>query len=230
MYNTVLFDLDHTLLDSETSQTLAYEATMVDAGIADPGSHFDAYARINAELWAEVETGAIGPNDVRYRRFERFVSEQGLEADALAMADRFIERLGSLGELYPGARLVLDKIGAMARLGLVTNGIGSVQRARIERLGIDDVFDTIVISGEVGTAKPDRAIFDLALRNLGITDRTGVLMIGDGLSSDIAGGINAGIDTCWFNPNRTVAPPEAPVAKYEIASLTEIAAIVGVRR
>ena len=227
MYSTVLFDLDHTLLDSETSQTLAYEATMVDAGISDAGSHFTAYSEINAELWAEVETGAIGPNDVRYRRFERFVAEQGLAADATAMADRFVEHLGSYGELYPGAKAVLHEVRSQARLGLVTNGIGQVQRVRIGRLGIGDLFDTIVISGEVGTAKPDRAIFDLALRNLDITDRRSVLMVGDGLSSDIAGGVNAGIDTCWFNPNRTMAPPGAPVPTHEIGDLNEIAAFVG---
>jgi len=88
----------------------------------------------------------------------------------------------------------------------VSNGLGEVQRSRIERLGIAHYFDAIVISGEVGTAKPGSAIFDIAFELLGRPDPSGAVMIGDSLESDMAGAANYGIDSCWYNPNGAPAP------------------------
>ena len=101
---------------------------------------------------------------------------------------------------------------------MVTNGLGEVQRARIDRLGIDQFFDVISISAELGLAKPSPSIFDHTLAELGVTDRSGVVMIGDSLTSDIAGGVAAGVDTMWFNPHgkdRGMAHPTHEVTSLE---------------
>jgi 2-haloacid dehalogenase len=200
-YQTVLFDLDHTLLDSDTSMSLAYEHTMRAFGVAEPWAHHGVFERINASLWAAVERQEIGPEVVRTRRFERLAAELDLDADAQAMGDRFVSELGARGELYPGVREVLDALRPRATMALVTNGIGEVQRTRIARLGLEPYLDAVVISGEVGTAKPGSAIFDLVFDLLGGPDRATTVMVGDSLSSDMRGGRDYGIATAWYNPD-----------------------------
>ena len=139
------------------------------------------------------------------------------------MATRYATELGDQGDLYPGVLMVLDQLAERAKLALVTNGLGSVQRARLSRLGISDRFAAIVISGEVGVSKPHPQIFDIAFQRLGHPDRTRALMIGDSLSSDMAGASRYGIATCWYN--RDGAPRPDSVA-HEIRSLAELPSLI----
>ncbi len=199
-YTTVLFDLDHTLLDSDESEAEAFAHTMRFAGVTDYGPLLDTYRRINLAMWAQVEAGTMSANEVRAKRFESFNQLVGIDADPVAMGDLFVDGLGSFGELYPGAFEMLEAVGATAVLGLVTNGISDVQRARVARLGIERFFDAIVISSEVATAKPGSAIFDIAFERLGRPERSSAVMVGDSLTSDMAGGYRYGIATCWYNP------------------------------
>jgi YjjG family noncanonical pyrimidine nucleotidase len=204
-YTTILFDLDHTLLDSDASEVAAFDMTLRAAGVEDPARYFAPFEAINAVLWAAVEREELSPNEVRRLRFEQLVTATGLDADPVALADLYVAGLGANGDLYPGAVELLEAIAAHATLALVTNGIGEVQRARIARTGIEQYFDAIVISGEVGASKPGTAIFDLTFGLLGNPDRSTALMVGDNESSDIEGGIRYGIDTCWFAPDDAVA-------------------------
>ena len=220
-YTHLLFDLDHTLLDSHESERLAYAHTMAVIGLADPDGHFDRYVAINRAMWIAVEAGDLQPSEVRHRRFEQFVADIGVDADPHEMAEAFVIGLGRFGELYEGAREVLETLAERATLAMVTNGLSEVQRARIERLGLADYFHTIVISSEVGVTKPRREIFELAFAGLGQPSPETALMIGDSLSSDIAGGRNFGIDTCWYNPLRQERADVNPVT-YEITDLVEL--------
>lgn len=224
-YTTVLFDLDHTLLDSETSMAVAYENTMRAFGIDDPWHVHPVFERINSALWNAVERHEIGPESVRTARFERLVDELSLDSDPAAMGDCFVRELGANGELYPGVVEVLDTLAPLVSMAMVTNGIGEVQRARIERLGLGPYLDAVVISGEVGVAKPGPAIFDLAFAALGDPDRATTLMVGDSLSSDMRGGTDYGIGTCWYNPNGQILPDGVAIT-HEIADLAELVALV----
>ncbi len=223
-YTTLLFDLDHTLFDFDASEEAAFSATLASAGVTSPNGHMGIFTEINVALWADVERGILTPNQVRTLRFEQLIERTGIDADPVAMADHYVHGLGAYGELYPGARGVLEELSPHATLALVSNGIGEVQRARIARLGLDRYFDTIVISGEVGTAKPGTRIFDIVFDRLDGPDKATVLMIGDSLSSDIAGGVNYGIDTCWYTPI-SVPDTELPVT-HRVTSLAEIPPIV----
>jgi YjjG family noncanonical pyrimidine nucleotidase len=206
-YETILFDLDHTLLDSDESERQAYAHTAAKAGLDDPDRHFPTYVTINRRMWKLVEAGEMQPGEVRHRRFEEFNDVVRLDADPYAMAEHFVWALGAHGDLYPGADEVLAACASRASLGLVTNGLSDVQRSRLSRLGIGDYFDVIVISSEVGVTKPRADIFDIAFDQLGDPPRDTSVMVGDSLTSDIAGGRNAGIDTCWYNPHRNRAEP-----------------------
>jgi FMN phosphatase YigB (HAD superfamily) len=84
---------------------------------------------------------------------------------------------------------------------MVTNGLGEVQRTRIERLGLDDYFDAVAISAELGAAKPGVEIFEFVFQSLGSPSKESAVMVGDNLSADIRGGVNFGIATCWYNPH-----------------------------
>jgi YjjG family noncanonical pyrimidine nucleotidase len=220
-YTTFLLDLDHTLFDSETSEQLAFEQMLLAVGVAEPGRYFEAYRSINLELWAAVESGQFSPQQVRSLRFERLVAEQRIDGDPQQMAHDFVTGLGTHGELYAGARDVLEQLNQAASLALVTNGLSEVQRRRIERLGIDGYFDAVVISAEVGVAKPATEIFDIAFEALDSPPKTSSLMVGDRLSSDIQGGANYGIATCWYNPRGRPAERATHVV-HEIAELGEL--------
>ncbi len=200
-YSIFLLDLDHTLFDTDASEIAAFEETMAAAGVLDSQRYLSAYQKINLELWTAVERGEISPNVIRAGRFERLVAEQGLNADPLQMADDFVTGLGAHGELYDGAYEVIQHLSKNASLAMVTNGLGEVQRTRIQRLGLDDYFDAVAISAELGVAKPGIEIFDFAFQSLGSPPKDTALMVGDNLSADIRGGVNYGIATCWYNPH-----------------------------
>ncbi len=226
-YTTIFLDLDHTLFDSDSSEATAFAQTMVAAGAAEPERYSTAYQKINLELWAAVERGEINPQQVRTRRFERLVAEQKIAADPLQMADDFVAGLGANGNLYDGAREVIERLSGQASLALVTNGLSEVQRARIDRLGIVEYFDAIVISAEVGAAKPSAEIFDIVFEALDFPTKESALIVGDSLTSDMQGGANYGIATCWYNPNGQ-SIRQADLVDHEIGDLKELLGFVRV--
>ena len=220
-YSTIIFDLDHTLFDTEQSESKAFSHTLSAAGIPDAEQHISTYREINVALWAKVERGEITPQQVRTLRFEGLVDALRLDVDPLHLADEFVAGLGANGDLYEGAHTVLATLSEHKALAIVTNGLGEVQRARIKRLNIEHFFDAVVISAEVGTAKPGTDIFDLVFAELDQPSKDGVLMVGDSLTSDIQGGKNYGIATCWYNPHGKEARPSDRVT-YEITDLSEL--------
>ena len=224
-YSTFLIDLDHTLFDTDASEVAAFDETMRAAGIAEPDRYLEDYQRINLALWAEVERGERATSEVRTLRLERLVSEFSIPADPLQLADDFVAALGTNGDLYDGAREVLEELSENASLAMVTNGLGEVQRVRIERLGLDDFFDAIVISAEVGAAKPGKEIFEITFDALGSPELDTAVMVGDNLSSDIEGGIGYGIATCWYNPKQLSRTSDADIA-HEIRDLSELLPLV----
>lgn len=223
-YTTLLFDLDHTLFDFDASEEAAFSKALSTAGISDPDRFRDAFVVINAALWADVEQGLLSPNEVRILRFQQLVDKTGITTDPIPLAADYATRLGAEGDLFPGAREVLDDLVKTCTLAMVSNGIGQVQRDKIARLDLDRYFNSIVISGEVGTSKPGNEIFDVAFEQLGRPEKETAVMIGDSLSSDIQGGIEYGIDTIWYAPHIPLGFRSD--ATYHIRDLGEISTIV----
>jgi 2-haloacid dehalogenase len=221
-YPIVLFDLDHTLFDSDESERLAFNATLRAFSIEHPERHFGRYRSINRALWSQVEAGRIDVDGVRVERFRRLVARSPFDLDPVALSDRYVVELGANGDLYAGAREVLDSVSTRARIGLITNGLGEVQRARLGRVGLDEVFETVVISGEVGVAKPDPRIFDIAFAELDHPERSEALMVGDSLTSDIAGGSAYGLATCWLNRHGADVPDTVTHAIEDLTGLERL--------
>ncbi len=226
-YATLLLDLDHTLFDSDASEARAFAQALATVGVDQPARYFPTYDAINRGLWAAVERGELPTAAIKLVRWERLVAATELDADPQVLAEAFLIGMGQHGELYPGARDVLATLAARAdlALGLVTNGLAEVQRARIARLELDAYFDAVVVSSEVGVAKPAPAIFDVAFAQLDDPPRASAVMVGDSLTSDLRGGRAAGIATCWFNPHGKPAADRALI-DHEIAALTELLALV----
>ena len=220
-YTTLLLDLDHTLFDTAVSEKAAFEATLGAEGVDEPLRHLEVYIEINLALWAAVERGELTPQEVHVLRFERLAAAIGLDTEPEPMAARFAVGLGAHGELFDGARDVLGRLAERVSLALVTNGLSEVQRARIERLDIGHFFHAVLISAELGVAKPARAMFDAAFDALASPDKKTALMVGDSLSSDIRGGADYGIATCWYNPQGKSADPDVRIS-HEITRLEQL--------
>jgi 2-haloacid dehalogenase len=224
-YQTLLFDLDSTLFDAETSEDAAFDETLRIGGIDDPVGYRGLYNEINGALWAAVERGDLTPPVVRNLRFEQLVEQAKLDADPALLADTFVAGMGAYGELYDGARRVLEVLSGRASLALVTNGLSEVQRTRVDRLNLAPFFDSIIVSSEVGVAKPAPGFFDVVFAELEWPPKDTALMVGDSLTSDMRGGYDYGLATCWYNPGRKHTD-QTDLITHEIHDLVELVGLV----
>ncbi len=226
MYKLILADADDTLFDFSATEHFAVERTFtgMDAGI--PQEELIAeYHRINKILWKEVEIGTMDTKRIRSERFRRLFVKLNLRHSAIEYGERYIGYLSEGTTLLDGAEELCRMWSARCPLVIVTNGIADVQRTRIEHSTIRNFISGIIISEEVGKSKPDARMFEAALKCVNHTDKQSVLMVGDSLTSDILGGINFGIDTCWYNPKSL---PNTLNAKptYQVKTLSELLGII----
>lgn len=226
MIRNVLFDLDDTLLDFKRAEAEAIRHTLREIGIEPTDEVVSLYSRINRSCWAKLETGEWTREEVLHNRFDILFETLGLKGDAHATQKLYEYRL-SLGAYYiEGAEEMLNEIHGKYRLYLATNGIVNVQTRRLRDSGIEKFFDGIFVSERIGYNKPDKRFFDYAFLNIPDFKHEETVMVGDLLTSDIKGGINAGIRTVYFNPkgqkNDTGITPDYEIATYgELIKLLE---------
>ena len=224
-YPWLIFDADNTLYDFDAAERNAFVELMRSLRAGNPEELYPLYQNINHAVWHDFEAGRINADEVKILRFRRLFEQLGLEADAGAASDHYLSFLGRHNELLEGAREIVERLSRRHRLLLLTNGLTRVQRARFGSSEIAPFFEHIIISEEVGAVKPQAAIFDIAFARMGHPAKKDVLMIGDKLSSDIAGGQNYGLDTVWYNPGRLPLPAR-PRPTYTISALRELPALV----
>lgn len=220
MYHTLLLDVDGTLLDFQKSQEEALKKAFAAYGYPLTESTKTLYNNINEDLWKQYELGTITRETVIYSRFGRLFSEIGIDDDGIAFEDVYQDLLGSGAYLLEGAFELVQYLYKKYTLYIITNGVADTQRRRLRDSGLLPFMKDVFISGELGVQKPQKAYFDRCLERMD-SDKRKLLIIGDTLSSDILGGLNAGIDTCWYNPNRVPASPKIP-ATYEVHSFAEL--------
>ncbi len=196
---TVMLDADMTFLDFPLSEERALDRLFDTYGI--PRTLIGSYLECNRQCWAELEEGLIDNNTLKERRFRLFVDKEGLDQDPARLSQDYIDFLASEGHLIEGAWDFLEKLKAHFELVLVTNGIASVQRGRLESTGTIRFFKHLVISEEVGAPKPQTAFFDRALEICGRT-KDECIVVGDSLTSDIKGALDSGIKALWLHPGR----------------------------
>lgn len=224
-YYCILFDIDNTLLDFDMAEQKALAQTLQESNI--PASHeiTESYRQINEALWQQLEQRKIHRDQIATERFSRFLKENKLPGDAIEMSNLYRKNLGMQSHLMPNALEVCKELAEVATLAVISNGFTDIQVPRLAASGLAQFMEDTFISQALGIDKPNREIFDLALDLLGIEQRANVLVVGDRLESDILGGQNAGIATCWYRANgeenHTGIQPT-----YEISDLTDLYKIV----
>ena len=225
-YYCVLFDADNTLLNFDAAESKALAETLVNYGIEPDAETVQTYRTINSELWRQLEKGQIKREKLMAERFTRFLKAVNAAGNGVEMNKFYLDQLSTHPDLTsPNVLDVLRELSEVATLAVVTNGFDRVQSRRVRESGILDFVEDVFVSEKMDSEKPNRKIFDAALRALGVENREHVLMVGDSLSSDVQGGVNAGLDTCWYNPNHAENPGKV-VPTYEISSLEELYPLV----
>lgn len=256
-YDVIWFDLDDTLMDFKKTQRDAFEGLCQALGFMDPKAWTglnQLYEQFNHPLWKQLEAGTIGMDFLRFSRIHQFlmaIEEQSLwpkartaaqialAKDTQAVADHYEALLGRGDTLLDGAQSLIAGLSAHYRIGLITNGIGHVQRARLSQSPITPYLEAVVISELAGASKPAKAIFEHTAEVMAVKPSDRILMVGDSLISDIAGGNGYGTDTCWYNPKRrpniatsaaasatATASASAQTPTMEISSLDQLAELL----
>ena len=218
-YTHLLFDADGTLFDYITAEAEAIAQNFAVHGLHFQPAHGQRYKVINHRFWQRFEQGQTTAEELRTGRFQALFDEFGISYDANFFADTYLNQLGQQAQLIPGAAELISELHGRYQLTLITNGLADVQYPRLTLSGLRQYFATVIVSDEIGVAKPDPAIFDHTFEQMGRPSKANVLIIGDSLTSDMAGGLNYGIDTCWYNPNGKTADLNLT---YEISDLSQL--------
>jgi putative hydrolase of the HAD superfamily len=216
-YQWILFDADETLFHFDAYQglKLMFSWYDIDFTVED----YQQYQQLNKPLWVQYQDGQISATKLQNTRFQRWSDKTGVATQTLN--SEFLRAMAQTCALLPGAQALIDSLSDKVPMGIITNGFTELQTVRLEKVGLKSAFFPLVISEQVGVAKPDPAIFEHALKFMDNTPKDKILMVGDNPHSDIKGGINAGIHTCWFNANVDPTPPGID-PHYQVKSLEQL--------
>ena len=224
-YTTLLFDIDHTLLDFDATERAALRQLFEEEQLEWTAEREARYRTINRSLWQALERGEVTRQEVITSRFVAFFAEQGRTVDGSRMDTRYRAYLSQGTELIAGAIELLESLKGKYQLYVVTNGVAATQHARLKGSGLAPYFDGIFVSEETGYQKPMPAFFDYVFDRIPDATRDQTLIIGDSLTADIQGGISAGIATCWFNPGHVAASAEL-TPTYTIERLDQLVTLL----
>lgn len=221
MIDTVFLDLDNTIFDFSKAEKIALKKTLETLGVDTSEKTLARYSVLNTAQWKLLEKGEITRQEVKVRRYRLLFEELGTDASAEEAAALYESLLGIGHYFMEGAEELLNELKGKYRLYLATNGTASVQKGRIASASLERYFDGIFISEEIGYNKPDKAYFEACFAEIPDFVKEKAVIVGDSLTSDIQGGINAGIRTVWFNQKGEPGDGEI-VADAEIRSLLEL--------
>jgi len=218
----ILFDADHTLFDFDRSARISLQDTLEAHAIPFTDDTIESYFVINHACWRAYEKGEIDRETLKRSRFEIFFNKIGVAGiDPLEFNAEYLAHLPGHPYFLEGALESIKAVSRHFKLGIITNGLKEVQRPRLLQSGIDHHFEVIVVSGEIGLAKPDPAYFAHAHQEMKMPEKDRVMVVGDSLFSDMHGGINYGFRTCWYNPSGSSATDDIH-PDHEVKSHSEL--------
>ena len=216
-YKWIFFDADDTLFHFDAFNGL--QKTFSTFGLNFTKEDYQSYQPINQALWVAYQNGHIDAQQLQEQRFDKWAKILQISAQDINSA--FMKTMVDICTPLNGALSLLNTLKGHTKLGIITNGFTELQQARLERLGLRHHFEVLVISEQVGIAKPHPGIFEHAFSYIKEQHRDRILMVGDNPHSDILGGLNVGVDTCWLNVEKKAAP-EGIIPHYEVESLSEL--------
>lgn len=225
MIEFLLLDLDDTILDFHKAERIAIAKSIRDFGVEPTEAVLGRYHVINKWHWEQLELGKMTREEVLVGRFAMLFEEMGIAVNAVDVARAYEKNLAIGHYFLPGAEEAVDTLHKKYRLFLVSNGTASVQKGRMTSANLYRFFEKVFVSQEIGHNKPAKAYFDACFAQIPDFDPAKAVIVGDSLSSDIQGGINAGIKTCWVNPSHA-APQNGIVPDYEIEALHQLPALL----
>ncbi|MCQ6282265.1 YjjG family noncanonical pyrimidine nucleotidase [Bacillus sp. EB600] len=228
-YETLLFDVDDTLLDFGTAENAALRLLFQDQKIPFSTELEAHYKLVNHRLWESFEEGKLARDEVVNTRFSILFKEYGQEVDGVLLEKKYRSYLEEGHQLVSGAFELITELQKNYDLYIVTNGISKTQDKRLRNSGLYPLFKDIFVSDDTGFQKPMREFFDYVFARIPNFSVEKGLIIGDSLSSDIKGGQQAGLDTCWFNPE--MKPNDSKIVPtFQIKRLDELYRILHVKR
>ena len=216
-YEWILFDADDTLFHFDAFQGLRHLFSQYD--IEFTPAHYDEYQTLNKALWVKYQNGAITAKQLQQQRFQQWGDI--LQVSPHTLNSGFLTAMAELCTPLEGAISLLCALKDKVKLGIITNGFTELQQARLEYHGYHQHFELLVISEQVGVAKPHPDIFAYALTRMGNPDPQRVLMVGDNPDTDILGALNAGFDACWLNAHHKLTP-EGLAPQHQVTTLGEL--------
>ena len=224
MIEFLFLDLDDTILDFRKAEYIAIGKTIGDFGVEPTDEVRKLYHEINKWHWEQLELGTLTREEVLVNRFGVLFEKLGKTVDAVACARAYEKNLSQGHWFLPGAEEAVDALSKKYRLFLASNGTASVQKGRMTSANLYRFFETVFVSQEIGHNKPSKAYFDACFSAIPGFDKEKAMIVGDSLSSDIKGGINAGIKTVWVNPDHKDCGEIKP--DYEIEYLHQLEAFL----
>ncbi len=227
MISTVLWDVDGTLLDFNAAEKAAILSLFSEFGLGSCTDEMIArYSKINVRYWERLERKELSKPDILVGRFRDFFSEYGIDSSlAEPFNDKYQVRLGDTIVFRDNSYDIVSSLQGHVKQYVVSNGTILAQTKKLKNSGLGALMDGVFLSEEVGVEKPDSKFFDCVFSSISETDKARILIVGDSLTSDIQGGVNAGICTCWYNPSKKPLKGDLHL-DYEISDLHEIYGIL----
>lgn len=213
----ILFDADETLFTFDAYQGL--RTMFAEHSVDFSAEDYQTYQSLNKPLWDAYQQHKITAEQLKVRRFEGWAEKIGVTASQLNQ--QFLQSMANICQPLPGAQALLASIAPYVSLGIITNGFTDLLHARLQRTGLDNYFQVLTISEQFGLAKPAAEIFQHTLDQLPGVASARTLMVGDTPESDIAGGMNAGMKTCWLD-HGDKSLPEGMVPDWQVSSLPQL--------
>lgn len=225
MYKILLLDLDDTILDFQKSEKVAISLLMKKYNVDPTEELIHRYHLINKKYWELFEQGKIEKSKLLVQRFDEFFNTLGYDnIDSEQVNKDYFEILSSVPFEIDGAYDFLEEASKNYEIYIITNGAVQVQSKRLSKVNVTRFFKKIYMSEAIGYQKPDVRYFEYVLKDLNLENKKDAVIIGDSISSDIQGGINIGIDTIWYNPNKKTSHVKST---YEVKNYQEILLILG---